>query len=519
MISIKNYFEQAKAIDFSKLPDKFQSFHSTMELLAEDYNEDKEIHEAIEVYLKALNAELSKQTKAEPKKENPAPKLKPEKKSKSVVGFTDLNKAKAKAQEDANRIKKPVYVYEDEHRNFILSVTKLKDNKLHFYDTYKPKKLVPVKKSKKANTKPAKPTTGDPKLVGHIDPIVAIAKRFLGCEGKVRTVGYMLNFLAHVEKQIISETITKKAANYSLVKTIEKELQTIIRATIDAGRDEVLITTFSDEKRAKYLAVANSQKVRPSVNVIKRFTGIAGKKDKQESAERLLKTTQNLIKKNPKDKHVSKLRKIKTSLTNYVGGQKPIPVDDVSLAGLKVLPASQLANMNFKELGVTGIWKEVLGAVTVPFSIMMYGRPGSGKSTFSIKFAAYLAKTLSKRVLYIAAEEGFSATLQDKFNRMNAFHDNIDIVQHIPSDLSKYAVVFIDSVNHLGLSHEELENMITINKAKNISFVFVFRGTKDGTFRGEETYENLVDCSIKIEEGKTLMMKNRFGGAGEMKIF
>ncbi|MCF8374635.1 MAG: hypothetical protein K9H64_23655 [Bacteroidales bacterium] len=396
MIGIKNYFQEVKAIDFNKLPDSFQSFHSTMDLLAEDYDNDKEIREAINAYLKALNAELAKSIKAEEKKHTPKQK---------------------------SERKKPVPAKEK--------------------TTPKAKTATKTKAAPKAakKTTSRQPEAKAPKMVGHIDPIVAIAKRFLSCEGKVRTVAYMLRLLAHVEKQVISETITKRAAHYNMVRTIEKELQTIIRATIDAGRDEVLITTFSDEKRAKYQAVAKSEKVRPSVNVIKRFTGIAGKKDKQESAERLLKTTQNLIKKNPKDKHVSKLRKIKTSLTQYVGGQKPIPVDEISLAGIS---ADQLKDMKFNELGLTGKWKGVLGHVTVPFSLMTYGRPGSGKSTLGVAFAAYLAKELGKKVLFVASEEGIGATLQDKFRRMNAFHPNIRIEVGMPENIGDYDVAFVD---------------------------------------------------------------------------
>ncbi|MCF8374634.1 MAG: DNA repair protein RadA [Bacteroidales bacterium] len=69
------------------------------------------------------------------------------------------------------------------------------------------------------------------------------------------------------------------------------------------------------------------------------------------------------------------------------------------------------------------------------------------------------------------------------------------------------------------MSPEQIEQMIADGRATNTSFWFVFRGTKNGTFRGEETFENIVDASIRMEEGKTEMMKNRFGGAGEMEIF
>jgi len=185
-----------------------------------------------------------------------------------------------------------------------------------------------------------------------------------------------------------------------------------------------------------------------------------------------------------------------------------------------VINSTQLANLKFEHLGLTGKFRTVLGNVTIPFSMMIYGAPGSGKSTFNILFAKYLADELNKKVLYIASEEGKqSATIKEKFERLNAMHPNIDLAESMAVNLNKYDIIFVDCVDDLQLSPDEIKNILDKHTKNKKSFIFVFRATKDGSFRGSLTYEHLMDISIQMQEGKTVNKKNRFGGSGVMRIW
>ena len=92
-----------------------------------------------------------------------------------------------------------------------------------------------------------------------------------------------------------------------------------------------------------------------------------------------------------------------------------------------VVSSLDLKNTNFKLAGFTGIWKKIIGDPEIPFQIMIYGPGGKGKSTFGVKFATYLSKSLNKKVLYIADEEKISGKLRSKFELFNSYNKNLDV--------------------------------------------------------------------------------------------
>lgn len=185
-----------------------------------------------------------------------------------------------------------------------------------------------------------------------------------------------------------------------------------------------------------------------------------------------------------------------------------LPADAVSSTDLK--------KKDFERFGLTGQWKTFIGDLTVePFSILMYGVPGSRKSSFVIMFAHYLASRHNKRILYVSAEEGPGATMQIKFKLLNAWHDNIIITRNIPGDLTVYDVIVLDSVNELDIKPKELAEIQKQAHARGTSFIYVFKSVKDGSSaRGSLEYEHLVDIVIKLEDGIARNIKNRYCGTG-----
>jgi hypothetical protein len=55
------------------------------------------------------------------------------------------------------------------------------------------------------------------------------------------------------------------------------------------------------------------------------------------------------------------------------------------------------------------------------------------------------------RLLYVAKEEGLDLTLQEKLNHKNIQHINLFVTGTLPENLTKYAFIFLDSVNNLKL--------------------------------------------------------------------
>jgi predicted ATP-dependent serine protease len=172
--------------------------------------------------------------------------------------------------------------------------------------------------------------------------------------------------------------------------------------------------------------------------------------------------------------------------------------------------------MEFDTLGFTGKWLELIGDPSSNFTAMVFGKPKMGKSYLCIDFAGYLARSHGK-VLYVANEEGLDYTLQQKLNDKDVAHPNLFVSSVLPSDLSLYDFIFLDSVNKLGLSPEDLNRLKKSNPTK--SFIFIFQSTKDGKFRGANTFQHDVDVVIEIpEKGKAVGM-GRFNQGGEVGIF
>jgi hypothetical protein len=197
-----------------------------------------------------------------------------------------------------------------------------------------------------------------------------------------------------------------------------------------------------------------------------------------------------------------------------------IPEEDQrdSVSGLGAVNAMQLADFNYETYGFDGKWLSMIGDPAKPFTLMFWSRPGKGKSTLSIELAKYLAERFWQRVLYVAAEEGLSYTLKEKFERLNAFHQNITIAPGLPDDLTGYDVVFIDSVTRLKMVPEEF--VALKNSYPDKTFVLVFQATSSGDYRGSKEWEHEVDVSININEnGYARAEKTRFGGTGTLKVF
>ncbi len=96
-------------------------------------------------------------------------------------------------------------------------------------------------------------------------------------------------------------------------------------------------------------------------------------------------------------------------------------------------------------------------------------------------------------------------------------HPNLFVSSILPTNLSAYDFIFLDNVNKMGLTPEDLTRLKITNPSK--SFIFIFQSTKAGAFRGANTFQHDVDVVIEVpDRGKAVQM-GRFNQGGEMEVF
>lgn len=187
---------------------------------------------------------------------------------------------------------------------------------------------------------------------------------------------------------------------------------------------------------------------------------------------------------------------------------------------VKEFTGDELIEKKFDSLEFEGKFLELIGKPSKLFSAIIWGLPKGGKSNFSIRFADYLQEYFGD-VVYIAAEEGESVTLQEKIKAIGGskitFAENKDR-QSIREYLLKKQCdfVFIDSINNAGIGNEFLELIKQDNPTK--SFISIVQATKGGNFKGDQALTHNCDFIIKVVAG-IAYHSGRFNTTTEIKIF
>jgi hypothetical protein len=182
-----------------------------------------------------------------------------------------------------------------------------------------------------------------------------------------------------------------------------------------------------------------------------------------------------------------------------------------------IMNSWDLQNYQYDMYPFTGEWEALMGRPSIPFACMVYGKPKNGKSIFSIQFAKYLSENFGT-VLYVAAEEGFSYTLQKKLTEFGMHNQNLHFgnyreIEPLRQALNgqKFDFVFLDSVNYMNLTPEQIEEL----KAENpeTSFITINQATKNGGARGSLVMEHNCDVIIEVIQG-VAYHRGRFQEAG-----
>jgi predicted HicB family RNase H-like nuclease len=403
-----------------------------------------------------------------------------------------------------------------------------------------PKKVSPKKPHEsKAGNATTVSTDRQPMLVERLPEEVKFIKRFLNLEGKPKSKDDILRFVNSLQKAILEKKIRKSSQYADKIRFIQDKL-------IEGYNEMGTTITFrlKPETLDALTIAANDEKVLPSVGFIKRYINLNGKSGIKDKAKLLLGQINRAYesgKISDGDPYIVEMHEVRKNLELFIGEKsKVLRIEKNTLNGLEgiingcachnlnglddeviygkpvVMNSMDFAKLQFNTLGFKDKWLNLIGDPSSNFTMMVYGKPKMGKSYLCIDFAGYLARNHGK-VLYVAKEEGLDKTLQDKLNDTDVKHPNLDVAATLPASLAPYNFIFLDSVSKLGLTPDDLNKLKAQYPDK--SFVYVFQTTKDGKFRGENTFQHDVDSVIEIPEKGQAIQYGRFNAGGEMSIF
>ncbi len=498
MINISNYYSVTKNIDFNSFPEAIKKGHEFVNRTTQNgtdwsaYNTSTTIHQVIDTYFSKLDEQLNRT----------APTTIPQ----TTTNTTAIQQTVAP-------------------RSTIQKIQKRNQSE--------------KVQTSSSNTPPSK-NNDNTNYVERIPDELRFMKRYVLLHGKTKTKEDLLRFINSLQKAIVEKRIRKTSPYAKEVKYMQDKL---IDTYNEMGKS--ILIKISDDVVKNFTAITSGEKVLTSVQLIKKYIRLNGKKIEKADVEKLIQQMQRAVK-NKKltdnDPYAKAVNRMFGNLKIYLNEKKrtALLIEKSELNGLnellgncncqslhgvdedfagnelKIMNSMDFANMKFNTIGLKGKWLNLIGDPSSNFTAMVYGKPKMGKSYLCVDFAGYLARHHGK-VLYVAKEEGLDLTLQKKLNDKDVKHPNLFVANELPTSLSQFDFIFLDSVNKLGLQPEDLTRLKKQNPTK--SFIFVFQSTKEGNFRGANSFQHDVDVVIEVPERGKAVQFGRFNQGGEVRIF
>jgi hypothetical protein len=187
-----------------------------------------------------------------------------------------------------------------------------------------------------------------------------------------------------------------------------------------------------------------------------------------------------------------------------------------------IMSSVDLMDYDYDKYEFTGKWQKFMGQPSIGFHAMVFGIPKSGKSILCTQFAKYLSDNFGS-VLYVAAEEGFSMTLQNKLREFGMASENLHYANFREYEQIRTALqnndfnfVFLDSVNFMKITPEQMRELKQENP--NTAFITIQQATKDGKFRGSQEYAHDADVIINVANG-VATQQGRFAEPSVLRVF
>ncbi|MBS2101307.1 hypothetical protein [Carboxylicivirga linearis] len=279
-LTIKNYKEATKNIEFKKLPEAAQEAHKEFDSFADFYNEDKDIKEMLDNHFKIVEPYLK-----DSEKKSPTPKKTPAKKKTTSSQKSTKNVTKKAA----------------------------------------PKRTATKKTAapKKAQRKPIE--------VDLMPLEIKVIRRYLNFHYKKVTERQVSLLYKVIQKAATEKTIRKTSKYASEIKSISNDLIKTYKDMNGTCKFEVPDSLYTKLKK-----IVDDYGVTPAVALIKRFINLYGNITKAK-AQRLLTTVTNSLKNgkvDKSDKEFEQVKNVQKHLHDYLESDKLL-VTNVQLKGLQ----------------------------------------------------------------------------------------------------------------------------------------------------------------------------------------
>nr|WP_321405418.1 hypothetical protein [uncultured Carboxylicivirga sp.] len=279
-LTVKNYKEATKNIDFKKLPEAAQEAHKEFDSFADFYNEDKDIKEMLDNHFKIVEPYLK-----DSEKKTAAPK-----------------KAQAKKKTTSSQKSSK-------------NVTK---------------KVAPKRTASKKTTAPRK-AQRKPIEVDLMPLEIKVIRRYLNFHNKKVTERQVSLLYKVIQKAATEKTIRKTSKYATEIKSISNDLIKTYKDMNGTCKFEVPDSLYTKLKK-----IVDDYGVTPAVALIKRFINLYGNITKAK-AQRLLTSVTNSLKNgkvDKSDKEFEQVKNVQKHLHDYLESDKLL-VTNVQLKGLQ----------------------------------------------------------------------------------------------------------------------------------------------------------------------------------------
>jgi hypothetical protein len=301
-LTVKNYKEATKHIDFKKLPEAAQEAHKEFDSFADFYNEDNDIKEMLDNHFKIVEPYLNHNKKRFPELDDRHPlNILDRESGQYKAALKEYRESKKKKPVTKKTASKP-------------STTKRK--------TTAPK-TTRNKSQKRAQRKPIE--------VDRMPLEIKVIKRYLNFHNKKVTERQVSLLYKVIQKAATEKAIRKTSKYASEIKSISNDLIKTYKEMDSSCKFEIPDSLYS-----KLQKIVDDYGVTPAVSLIKRFINLYGNISKIK-AQRLLTTITNSLKNGKVDKSDKEFEQVKTvqkHLHDYLESDKLL-VTNVQLKGLQ----------------------------------------------------------------------------------------------------------------------------------------------------------------------------------------
>lgn len=189
----------------------------------------------------------------------------------------------------------------------------------------------------------------------------------------------------------------------------------------------------------------------------------------------------------------------------------------------KTITPKELREFSERKFGFEGQWLDFCGNPACKGVWIIWGRSFSGKTSFALRLAKYLAD-LGNKVAYLSLEQGVSSSMQDAFARecidnVNLWH-SMDI-KELKEELAKQRspkVIVVDSLQYLCINYAGYKDLKKL--CKNKLLIFVSHANEQMEPKGSTAVNIRYDADVKIiVEGFVASAESRFGGGMPITIW